>query len=148
MKGNGQEVEDLFQVFRFLSPHEQDSKFYRNVSEPFDSVEHARVHFPSPDAEFGDITWTKDVHVYGEVPNHVPALTYVAIGQLYDILLLKIPSEAASYINKLRDLRTKTWRWISPLHSRWLHKGSPSIEPPAFAPNLVWSSTRPHTYKL
>lgn len=101
----GQDVEDLFQVFRSLTPRYPDFKFYRYLSEPFDSVEHALVHFPSPDAEFGDIIWTRDVHVYEEVPKHVPALTYVAIGHLCDMLLLENPTEAASYINKLCDLR-------------------------------------------
>lgn len=101
----GQDVENLFGVFRSITPRFPDFKFYRYLSEPFDSVEQARIHFPSPDAAFDEIMWNRDVHVYEEVPNHAPALTYIAIGQLSDMLLLENPSEAASYINKLRDLR-------------------------------------------
>ena len=101
----GQDVQDLFDVFRTITPCRPDFKFYTYLSKTFDSVEHARIHFPSPDAVFDEILWHRDVHVYEEVPKHAPALTYVAIGQLCDMLLLESPSKAASYINKLRDLR-------------------------------------------
>ncbi|KAL8903709.1 MAG: hypothetical protein Q9207_003753 [Kuettlingeria erythrocarpa] len=101
----GQDVKDLFEVFRFITPCYPDFRFYNYLSQPFDSVEHARNHFPLPDAAFDEISWTRDVHVYEEVPKHVPEFTYIAIGQLCDMLLLENPSEAASYINKLRDLR-------------------------------------------
>ncbi|KAI4281133.1 MAG: hypothetical protein L6R35_005738 [Caloplaca aegaea] len=101
----GQDVEDLFRVFRSVITRYPDFKFYRYLSEPFDSVEHARTDFPTPDAVFDEITWTRNVTVYGEVPKDLPKLKHVAIGQLCDMLLLEHPSEAASYINKLRDLR-------------------------------------------
>ncbi|KAL8974896.1 MAG: hypothetical protein Q9197_000865 [Variospora fuerteventurae] len=101
----GKDVEDLFGVFRSVTPREPDFKFYRYLSEPFDSVENARMNFPCPDAVFDEITWTRDVHVYEEVPKDLPKLKYVAIGQLCDMLLLEHPSEAASHINNLRDLR-------------------------------------------
>ncbi|KAI4099899.1 MAG: hypothetical protein LQ345_007477, partial [Seirophora villosa] len=118
----GQDVQDLFDVFRSIKPccadfksrryHFRsvtpccaDFKFCRYLSGTFDSVEHARMHFPSPDAAFREVTWDRDVRVYEKVPEHAPALTYVAIGQLCDMLLLENPSEATSYINKLRDLR-------------------------------------------
>ncbi|KAI4231334.1 MAG: hypothetical protein LQ349_005686 [Xanthoria aureola] len=101
----GQDVKDLFGVFSSIIPRYPDFKFYRYLSESFDSVEHARSQFPVPDASFDEITWTKDVHVYQKVSKHEPTLTYVAIGQLCDMLLLEHPSEAASYINKLRELR-------------------------------------------
>ncbi|KAL8724671.1 MAG: hypothetical protein Q9166_007822, partial [cf. Caloplaca sp. 2 TL-2023] len=101
----GQDVQDLFEVFRCITPCYPDFKFYKYLSQPCDSVEHARDQFPLPDAAFDEISWTRDVHVYEEVPKHAPALTYIAIGQLCDMLLLENPSEAASYIDKLRDLR-------------------------------------------
>lgn len=101
----GQDVQDLFEVFGSITPRYPDFKFYRYLSESFDSVEHARSQFPAPDASFDEITWIKDFHVYQKVSKHEPTLTYVAIGQLCDMLLLEHPSEAASYINKLHELR-------------------------------------------
>ncbi|KAL8942679.1 MAG: hypothetical protein Q9216_001533 [Gyalolechia sp. 2 TL-2023] len=100
----GQDVQDLFEVFRSLTPCYPDFRFYKYLSQPFDSVEHARNHFPLPDATFDEISWTRYNRVYEEIPNHAPALTYIAIGQLCDMLLLEEPSEAASYINILGDL--------------------------------------------
>lgn len=101
----GQDVKDLLGVFSSITPRYPDFKFYRYLSESFDSVERARSQFPAPDASFDEITWTKNVHVYQEVSKHEPTLTYVAIGQVCDMLLLEHPSEAASCINKLRELR-------------------------------------------
>ncbi|KAL9012773.1 MAG: hypothetical protein Q9173_002479, partial [Seirophora scorigena] len=105
LRRHGQDVQDLFDVFRSITSCRPDFRFYRYLSETFDSVEHARMHFPSPDAAFDEIMWDRDVHVYEEVPKHAAASTYIAIGQLCDMLLLENPSEAASYIKKLRDLR-------------------------------------------
>ncbi|KAL8961303.1 MAG: hypothetical protein Q9193_002128 [Seirophora villosa] len=118
----GQDVQDLFDVFRSIKPCSADIKFRRYLfrsitlccadfkfcrylSETFNSVKHARMHFPSPDAAFEEDTWHRDVRVYEKVPEHAPALTYIAIGQLCDLLLLENPSEATSHLNKLRDLR-------------------------------------------
>ncbi|KAL8810187.1 MAG: hypothetical protein Q9200_002772 [Gallowayella weberi] len=105
LRRRGQDVEDPFGVFSSIIPRYPDFKFYRYLSEIFDSVEHARVQFPSPDAAFNHITWSRDFRVYEKKSTHDPTLTCVAIGQLCDLLVFENPSEAASYINKLRDLR-------------------------------------------
>lgn len=101
----GQDVVDLFDVFRSMAPCRPDFKFYRYLTETFDSVEHARIHFPSPDAAFYETMWSRDVHIYEEGPRDSSAERNIAIGHLCDILLLENPSEAESFITKLREFR-------------------------------------------
>ncbi|KAI4235971.1 MAG: hypothetical protein L6R40_006298 [Gallowayella cf. fulva] len=101
----GQDVVDLFDVFRSMAPCRPDFKFYRYLTETFDSIEHARIHFLSPDAVFDKIMWSRDVHIYEEGPRDSSAESNIAIGQLCDILLLETPSEAESFITKLREFR-------------------------------------------
>ncbi|KAL8932195.1 MAG: hypothetical protein Q9211_006468 [Gyalolechia sp. 1 TL-2023] len=101
----GHDVRDLFEVFRSIIPQHPDHKFYRYLSEHFDSAEHAREHFPSPDAKFDEINWMREVYVHHKQSRRTPSLTYIAIGPLCDTLLMETPSQAANYIEKLRDLR-------------------------------------------
>ncbi|KAL8709388.1 MAG: hypothetical protein Q9220_005882 [cf. Caloplaca sp. 1 TL-2023] len=63
MRRHRQDVQDLFKVFRPITPRYQDIKFYKYLSHPFHSVEHARDNFPTPDAEIHAISWTRDVHI-------------------------------------------------------------------------------------
>ena len=50
-----QNVQDLFDVFKSITTCRSNFKFYKYLSETFDSIEHARIHFLSPDVAFDEI---------------------------------------------------------------------------------------------
>ena len=105
LRRHGQDVSDLFEIFRRMTSSHVDFRFYTYLSQSFISVKHARDSFPFPDATFDYIHWSRNFRIHQEGPQQQPEERYVAIGQICDMLLLTNPSEAASSIDKLRQLR-------------------------------------------
>ena len=83
----GQDLQDLFKVFRSLTSPHSDHKFNIYLHEHFNSIEHARDQFPSPDAEFGEIFWSREIYLHRDQSGRLGSSSFFAIGQLCEALL-------------------------------------------------------------